>query len=150
MFHFHLIHWILITAAICAVASILSRILPKKGVKVTQTISPDTAKAFEQHTALDSLLNDSEKASLTKFFQGFTQLRNWFKALAFGIMIAIIFAISYGVYTDIKSFFIKKAPPVNSTITNTGGGKVEAKTESSTNTQQSNGLNLNIFSGWFK
>jgi hypothetical protein len=125
----HLFIILLATIGFCAGASIIARILPKK-VTVVGTVSND------------------EKASLQKFFAGFTQPRSWFKALALGVMMVIILAVSYCVIKETSAFFIKKAQPVSTTISNTGAGKVESKTESKTETKQSNGLNINIFSGW--
>ncbi len=121
---------LIITIGFCAVASIIARLKPKKVVTVT------TPK-------------DEEKASLRKFFEGFIQPRSWYKALALGIMMTIILSVGYCVFKEVNTFFGKKTPPVVSTITNTGDGKVESKTESKTETKQSNGFNLNIFTGWF-
>jgi hypothetical protein len=139
MFHigtFTLLLWVI---GFCALASILARILPKRKTITTQ-IKVDAA---------GKVIPTEEHVSIQKFFEGFAQPRSWYKALALGIMMAIILATGYCIIKEVSAFFIKKAAPVSTTISNTGAGKVESKTESKTETKQSNGLNLNIFSGWF-
>lgn len=91
----------------------------------------------------------TEPVTVQKFLLGFTQGKNWAKSLAIGVMIVVILFVGASVYKEVKGFFVKTPPPVSSTITNTGGGTVEAKTESKSTTKQSNGLNLNFLSNWF-
>ena len=95
MMHLHIPTLILITIGLCAIAYIISKLLPKKPV-VISTIpltTPSTVIPVTQET-LQSFF-DEEKASLQKFIAGFTQPKNWCKALALGIMFMIIIAVSY-------------------------------------------------------
>jgi hypothetical protein len=140
MFHigtFSLLLWVI---GFCALASIIARILPKRTTITTTQVKDESGKV---------IVTPEEKASLQKFFEGFVQPRSWFKTLAFLIMATIIIGVSYCIIKEVSAVFIKKAQPVSTTISNTGAGKVESKTESKTETKQSNGLNLNIFTGWF-
>jgi len=104
---------------------------------------------YLKHKQLDEQYNNDERFSIIKLFSGFAQGRNWAKALVIGVMICVMLIVGYSVTKELNTLFGKKQPPVVSTITNTGGGTVEAKTESKSEPKTSNGLNLNLFSGWF-
>lgn len=140
MFHigtFTLLLWVI---GFCALASIIARILPKRTTITTKQVVDASGKV---------VVAPDEHVNIQKFFEGFAQPRSWYKAIALGIMMAIILAIGYCVVKEVNAFFNKKAAPVSTTISNTGAGKVDSKTESTSSTDQNNGVNLNIFSGWF-
>jgi hypothetical protein len=122
-----------------------------KGAPVVVTdlsnVPPDYAE-YLKYQALARKYERTEPVTVQKFLVGFTQGKNWAKALALGIMMVVLLGVGVAVYKEVRGFFVKP-PPVVSTITNTGSGTVEAKTESKTEQKQSNGLNLNFFSGWF-
>ena len=142
----HLFSLLLIVIALCAIAGIIARIWPKKPITIqTQVVAPTTVTVTKQ--TLEDFFKE-EKTSIQKFFSGFTQPRNWCKALALGIMFMIIIAVGYCIVKEVNIFFGKRTPPVSTTISNTGSGKVESKTESKSDSRSSNGLNINIFSGW--
>ena len=144
----HLFIILLATVGLCAGASIVARLLPKKPVTITTVpaTTPTTVVPVTKET-LQSFF-DEEKADLKKFFAGFTQPRSWCKAIALGIMFMIVIAVSYCIIKEVNLFFGKRTPPVSTTISNTGSGSVESKTESKSDSRSSNGLNVNIFSGW--
>lgn len=150
----HLNWFTLLMAAIilCAVASILSRLLPKRGTRAEApkyTNTPPDYELYLKHKQLSKLYEEEEPLSFQKFFSGFGKGKNWAKSLALGIMMCIIVGVGYSVVTKVIDVFGKKPAPIVSTITNSGDGKVESKTESKTETKTSNGLNLNLLSGWF-
>lgn len=150
----HLNWFTLLMIAIClsALASILSRILPKRGTKVEvpkfSNVPPDYQE-YLKHKQLSKRYEEDEPISLQKFFMGFGKGKNWIKSLALGIMMLVIVGVGYSVVTKVIDVFGKKPAPIVSTITNSGGGTVESKTESKSETKTSNGLNFNIFSSWF-
>jgi len=111
-------------------------------------IPPDYAE-YLRYRAMVKKYEATEPVTVQKFFLGFMQGKNWAKSMVIGTMIVVILFVGAAVYKEVKGFFVKVPPPVSSTITNTGGGTVEAKTESKTTTKQSNGLNLNLLSNWF-
>ena len=134
------------------------RLVPKKKpvdvtvippVQVPMTNIPLDYQEYLKYKALASKYESEESLSVTKFFSGFGKGKNWAKAVVMGIMIFILLVVGYSVAKELNTLFGKKQPPVVSTITNTGGGTVEAKTESKNSPKTSNGLNLNLLSGWF-
>lgn len=152
MIHFTTFTFFLGAVCLCALASILSRLLPKLGTKqpeTTFTNTPIDYQTYVQHKILSEQYDKEEPFSFSKFFSGFGQSKNWAKAIAIGLMLVVVLTIGYCIVHEAENFLGKKTPPVASTITNTGGGQVESKTESKQETKQSNGLNLNIFSSWF-
>lgn len=132
----------------------ISKYSEHKSAKAVTAIASDLSNAPADYTeylkykALMQKYERTEPVTAGKFFLGFVQGKNWAKGIVLGAIIFVLLFVGSAVYKEVKGFFVK-TPPVSSTITNTGGGTVEAKTESKSSTKQSNGLNLNLFSGWF-
>lgn len=167
----------MVVVGICAVASILSRFLPKKGT-VQQTVSStpnqvtvsdalndvasttnvngtavidtsaDDYKEYLKYKTLIQKYESLERFSIVKFFKGFLQSKNWAKSVVFTAMAVVLLFAGFSIYKEAKSILYPKDAPVVSNITS-GGGNVDSKTESNTARKQNNGLTLNLFSGWF-
>lgn len=157
VFHFNAFTLLLIAVCLCAIASIILRIIPKKSaitttsapsIQVPMTNIPLDYQEYLKHKAYDAQFNNDEKFTFSKFFSGFVDHRNYAKAIVLGIIMLVILVIGYSTYKEVKNLFVH-TPPVVSTITNTGGGTVTAKTESKSEHGTSNGLNLGIFNNWF-
>ena len=158
VFRFNAFTLTVIVIGICAIASIILRLVPKKKpvdvtavptVQVPMTNIPLDYQEYLKYRAYAGKYESEESLSATKFFSGFGKGKNWAKAVVMGTMIFILLVVGYSVAKELNTLFGKKQPPVTSTITNTGGGTVQAKTESKNEPKTSNGLNLNLFSGWF-
>ncbi|MGI0060367.1 MAG: hypothetical protein ACREBJ_11440 [Nitrosotalea sp.] len=110
---------------------------------------PASYQEYLKYKQLDEQYNNDEQVNFKKFFSGFTQPRNWYKSVVIGIMLVIMCVVGFSVYREINNIFGHKTPPVASTITNSGTGSVDSKTESKAENKQSAGLNLGIFNNWF-
>lgn len=158
MFHLNTFTLLLIVVGLCALASMLARILPKRGTRIEEPAAPkadatDPEKYAEyrdylKHKYLAEKYDKEEPFTWSKFVRGFITGKNYAKAIVLGIIMLVLVFLGYSAYKEISGLFVK-TPPVVSTISNTGGGTVESKTESKSEHKQSNGLNLNVFSGWF-
>lgn len=159
MIHFNSFTFLLATVCLVAVASILSRIFPKRSTKmeIPKTSTPTDVlvddykehQEFLRHKYLASKYEQDEPVTIQKALKGFIQGKTWAKSLVLGIIMCIIAFVGYSMFKEVTAIFGKKPTPITNTITNTGDGKVESKTESKSSTKTSNGLNLNLLSGWF-
>lgn len=155
-FHFNAFTLTIIAVIVVAVAAIILRLIPKKQpvTQIPPATTPLTNIPIEyadylKHQKLDELYNGDETFTMSKFFTGFGQGRNWAKAIVLGTMVAVMLAIGYCIVKKVEDMFFTKPVPIVSTITNSGTGSVEAKTESKSEAKSSNGLNLNFLSNWF-
>lgn len=148
-FQFNAFTLTVIVIGICAIASIILRLIPKKqpvdktaiaDVQVPMTNLPLDYQEYLKHKAYAEKYDAEEALSASKFFSGYGKSKNWAKSVVIGSMIFIILGVGYCIIKEINTIFGK--PPVASTITNTGGGKVDSKTESKTD---NTGLKLGIF-----
>lgn len=123
----------------------------KEVPKINSDLSnaPPDYQEYLKYKALASKYEKTEPVTIQKFLLGFTQGKNWAKSIIIGVMFLIMAFVGYGIFKEVTGFFNKPIPPVVSTITNTGAGKVDSKTESNQENKQSNGLNLGIFNNWF-
>ena len=115
--------------------------------------APDGAPSdYVEYLRLQALMKRyevDEKFSWRKLPRGLVQGKNWGKAVVIGAIMCVIAFVGFSVYNEARALFFPKPAPIVNTISNTGGGTVESKTESKATTKQSNGLNLNFFSDWF-